>query len=89
MKASHRRRDGRPHHLHAYRRRADGARAYAAARSAIGRNYGKEYLPDVPRRYTSKAKNAQEAHEAIRPTDFSRRPGDVAAMSPTRRGSTS
>jgi len=62
--------------------RTDGVQmaeeAYAAARSAIGRNYGKEYLPDGPRRYTSKAKNAQEAHEAVRPTDFNRRPGDVS-----------
>jgi DNA topoisomerase-1 len=61
--------------------RTDGVQmaeeAYAAARSAIGRNYGKDYLPDVPRRYTSKAKNAQEAHEAVRPTDFDRRPGDL------------
>lgn len=61
--------------------RTDGVQmadeAYAAARSAIGRNYGKEYLPDAPRRYTSKAKNAQEAHEAVRPTDFARRPGDL------------
>jgi DNA topoisomerase-1 len=62
--------------------RTDGVQmaeeGYAGARSAIGRNYGKEYLPDVPRRYTSKAKNAQEAHEAVRPTDFARRPGDVS-----------
>ncbi len=61
--------------------RTDGVQmaeeAYAAARSAIGRNYGKDYLPDGARRYTSKAKNAQEAHEAVRPTDFDRRPGDV------------
>jgi DNA topoisomerase-1 len=61
--------------------RTDGVQmaeeAYAAARSAIGRNYGKDYLPEGPRRYTSKAKNAQEAHEAVRPTDFDRRPGDV------------
>ena len=61
--------------------RTDGVQmaeeAYAAARSAIGRNYGKDYLPDGPRRYTSKAKNAQEAHEAVRPTDFDRRPGDI------------
>jgi len=61
--------------------RTDGVQmaeeAYAAARSAIGRNYGKDYLPDGPRRYTSKAKNAQEAHEAVRPTDFDRRPGDL------------
>ena len=62
--------------------RTDGVQmaeeAYAAARSAIGRNYGSEYLPDGPRRYTSKAKNAQEAHEAVRPTDFNRRPGDTS-----------
>jgi DNA topoisomerase-1 len=61
--------------------RTDGVQmaeeAYAAARSAIGRNYGKEYLPEGPRRYTSKAKNAQEAHEAVRPTDFDRKPGDL------------
>src|SRR6201989_528541 len=43
----------------------------------IGRNYGNDYLPEGPRRYTSKAKNAQEAHEAVRPTDFSRRPQDI------------
>ncbi len=62
--------------------RTDGVQmaeeGYAGARSAIARNYGKEYLPAQPRRYTSKAKNAQEAHEAVRPTDFSRRPGDIA-----------
>ncbi|HPN06388.1 MAG TPA: type I DNA topoisomerase [Hyphomonadaceae bacterium] len=62
--------------------RTDGVQmaeeAYAAARSAIGRNYGKEYLPDGPRRYTSKAKNAQEAHEAVRPTDFDRKPGSIS-----------
>ncbi len=62
--------------------RTDGVQmaeeAYAAARSSIARNYGKDYLPDGPRRYTSKAKNAQEAHEAVRPTDFDRRPGDVS-----------
>ena len=36
-------------------------------------------MPDAPRTYQTKAKNAQEAHEAIRPTDLSRRPRDVAA----------
>ncbi|MFT3873266.1 MAG: type I DNA topoisomerase [Nocardioides sp.] len=41
--------------------------AVAAARSQVGELYGAEYLPDVPRTYTSKVKNAQEAHEAIRP----------------------
>ena len=48
--------------------------AYAAARSMIQSNYGARYLPEKTRRYSSKAKNAQEAHEAIRPTDFSLRP---------------
>ncbi len=36
------------------------------------------YLPGAPREYTSRAKNAQEAHEAIRPTDVSRTPDSVA-----------
>src|SRR5204862_2160083 len=36
------------------------------------------YLPPEPRVYKSAAKNAQEAHEAIRPTDMARKPGDVA-----------
>ena len=43
--------------------------AIAAARAVIGERYGAAYLPAAPRRYKSKAKNAQEAHEAIRPTD--------------------
>jgi DNA topoisomerase-1 len=46
--------------------------AISAARKAIADRYDSGYVPDKPRRYTSKAKNAQEAHEAIRPTDFSR-----------------
>jgi DNA topoisomerase I len=37
------------------------------ARSLVERNYGREYMPDEPRVYKSKVKNAQEAHEAIRP----------------------
>ncbi len=52
--------------------------AIAAARDVIGKVYGKDYVPDAPRRYTSKQKNAQEAHEAIRPTDASRLPRDMA-----------
>jgi len=47
------------------------------ARAQIEKDFGKKYLPDAPRMYKSKAKNAQEAHEAIRPTDLSRRPQDV------------
>nr|WP_246314962.1 type I DNA topoisomerase [Kineococcus aurantiacus] len=43
------------------------AQALAAARSQARELYGPEYVPDSPRNYTSKAKNAQEGHEAIRP----------------------
>jgi len=50
--------------------------AYAAARAMIQSNYGARYLPENTRRYSSKAKNAQEAHEAVRPTDFNLRPED-------------
>lgn len=52
--------------------------AIAQCRSQIESQFGDKYLPDAPRIYKSKAKNAQEAHEAIRPTDLSRRPQDVA-----------
>ncbi len=44
--------------------------AVTAARDAIGKRYGKEYVPSSPRIYKNKAKNAQEAHECIRPTDM-------------------
>ena len=53
--------------------------AITQARTVIGQDYGKAYVPDAPRQYTSKAKNAQEAHEAIRPTDLSRRPSSLKA----------
>jgi DNA topoisomerase-1 len=46
-------------------------------RAVIADRYGKDNLPDEPRRYTTKAKNAQEAHEAIRPTSASRAPEDL------------
>src|SRR5579862_9510381 len=52
--------------------------AIAAARSLIAQEFGDRYLPNAPRVYRSPAKNAQEAHEAIRPTDLARKPGDVA-----------
>jgi DNA topoisomerase-1 len=48
--------------------------AIAAARNVIGADYGQRYLPSSPRQYQTKAKNAQEAHEAIRPTELGRRP---------------
>ncbi len=50
--------------------------AYHAAREHIKGDYGAQYLPEKPRRYSSKQKNAQEAHEAIRPTNFGLRPDD-------------
>ena len=50
----------------------------ADARQIIGQRYGARYLPAQPRVYTSKAKNAQEAHEAIRPTSFARSPDQVS-----------
>src|SRR5271170_6818654 len=52
--------------------------AVASARRVIAKDFGDAYVPTAPRKYTAKAKNAQEAHEAIRPTDMSRRPRDVA-----------
>ncbi len=52
--------------------------AVISARSVIAKEFGDKYVPGVPRKYTVKAKNAQEAHEAIRPTDLSRLPKNVA-----------
>ncbi len=56
--------------------RTDGVQmdvsAISAARGAIANRYDASYVPDKPRQYQTKAKNAQEAHEAIRPTDFGR-----------------
>ncbi|HEY6335200.1 MAG TPA: type I DNA topoisomerase, partial [Alphaproteobacteria bacterium] len=51
--------------------------AVGAARRLIEQQFGKNYVPEQPRRYKTTAKNAQEAHEAIRPTDLFRRPQDV------------
>lgn len=48
-------------------------------REVIGKDFGAIYLPEKPRMYKSKAKNAQEAHEAVRPTDLSRHPKDVVS----------
>ena len=53
--------------------------AIEGARSLIGSHYGERYVPGQPRVYKTAAKNAQEAHEAIRPTDLFRRPETVAA----------
>jgi DNA topoisomerase I len=51
--------------------------ALTSARRVIEKEYGARYMPETPRRYQGKVKNAQEAHEAIRPTDLSRLPDDV------------
>ncbi len=63
--------------------RTDGvsmaAEAISESRAVIGQAFGPDYVPAEQRAYKSKAKNAQEAHEAIRPTDFSRLPGDMSA----------
>lgn len=56
--------------------RTDGVQmdpsAISAARAAISDRFSGHFLPEKPRHYETKAKNAQEAHEAIRPTDFAR-----------------
>ncbi len=58
--------------------------AVSQARDLIKKDYGDKYLPDAPRLYKSKAKNAQEAHEAIRPTDLSKTPKLVSVNSEQR-----
>jgi DNA topoisomerase-1 len=61
--------------------RTDGVQiadeAITATRRVIEADYGARYVPGAPRRYETKAKNAQEAHEAIRPTDLGRRPRET------------
>ncbi|MGO4564950.1 type I DNA topoisomerase [Rhizobium sp. 2YAF20] len=61
--------------------RTDGVQmapeAIDAARAAIVDQFGNRYLPEKARFYATKAKNAQEAHEAIRPTDFNRTPDQL------------
>ncbi len=62
--------------------RTDGVQiipeAIQSCRSVIGQDYGDNYVPESPRLYKTKAKNAQEAHEAVRPTDLTRRPNMVS-----------
>ena len=69
--------------------RTDGVQmageAIASIRDHVGSAFGNNYLPAAPREYTSKAKNAQEAHEAIRPTDVSRTPDQIVHRSEERR----
>ena len=52
--------------------------AISEFRELIKKDFGNEFLPDQPNNFTGKkAKNAQEAHEAIRPTDVTRKPADI------------
>jgi len=64
--------------------RTDGVQlskeAVTAMRAEIKSEFGPEYVPAAPREYISKSKNAQEAHEAIRPTDIALHPAKVAKM---------
>jgi DNA topoisomerase-1 len=75
--------DGEPLGLITYMR-TDGVQvaeeAIAATRRVIDADYGDRYVPSSPRRYETKAKNAQEAHEAIRPTDLMRRPKNARSF---------
>ena len=61
--------------------RTDGVQvaqeALEETRKVIAGRYGQEYVPAEPRYYKTKAKNAQEAHEAIRPTSLARNPGSL------------
>lgn len=63
--------------------RTDGVQvapeAIPSIREQISTDFGGSYVPEKPRHYSSKAKNAQEAHEAIRPTDISRTPKQMSA----------
>ena len=54
--------------------------AITATRRVIEVDYGSEYLPSSPRRFQTRTRNAQEAHEAIRPVDVARRPQTVRGM---------
>ena len=62
--------------------RTDGTQiapeAVTETRAVIAEDFGDDYLPSAPRAYETKAANAQEAHEAIRPTSLARRPEDTA-----------
>ncbi len=63
--------------------RTDGVQivpeAVQSCRSVVKKLFGEEFLPAKPRIYKTKAKNAQEAHEAVRPTDLTRLPKNIAS----------
>ncbi|HEY9511100.1 MAG TPA: DNA topoisomerase I [Rhodanobacter sp.] len=57
-----------------------GVDAVTEIREVIAREFGAKALPDAPQVYKTKSKNAQEAHEAVRPTSAMRTPRSVAAV---------
>jgi DNA topoisomerase-1 len=59
--------------------------AVMAARDVVRARYGEAYVPKSPRMYKNKAKNAQEAHECIRPTDMAADPSSLARLEPDQR----
>ncbi len=59
--------------------------AVMAARDVIKARYGAAYVPPSPRMYKNKAKNAQEAHECIRPTDMDQSPDKLGRLEPDQR----
>jgi len=73
----YRRRDHRPHYLYANRRRADRQFGDHAGAQGDRRGLRQRLCAGGAAQYQTKAKNAQEAHEAIRPTDLSRRPAEM------------
>ena len=70
---------GRPHHLHAHRRHRHGAGGGDGRPRRDPGPLRRAYVPSSPRMYKNKAKNAQEAHECIRPTDMGRAPEALRA----------
>ena len=72
--------DGEPTGLITYMRTDSvimSTQAIGEVRSYVESNLGKDYLPTEPRSYKSKAKNAQEAHECIRPTNINLSPDKI------------
>jgi DNA topoisomerase-1 len=73
-----RRRPGRPHHLHAHRLRQSRPRCDSRDPQRDRARVRQHFAADAPRIYRTKSKNAQEAHEAVRPTDAARAPEQLA-----------
>ena len=70
----------RSHYLHAYGFGELDQKALSDTKEMVGKLYGREYVLAEPRLYKTKSKNAQEAHEAIRPTEVSRVPSSLVGI---------